>query len=212
MHTSSRGRPLHAWVRFAILLALAGCREATAPLDRQTVVGPQISQSAATDIPIVQQAATAPSLETYRVSFWARHDRQSTVTVNYRSGQPLLHFHIPKFGLMWGPDETRLRGSDSILITLTIDTRKLSVDFQPSGVEFSKVLAPLLTVWYANASPDLNGDGAVDAADQALEPQLALWSQTRRAQRWRKLASKNDTTEKFVSARLYHFSEYAVCW
>src|SRR5207247_4971777 len=141
MHTSSRGRPLHAWVRFAILLALAGCREATAPLDRQTVVGPQISQSAATDIPIVQQAATAPSPSTYRVSLWARHDRQATVTVNYRSGQPFLHFHIPKFGLMWGPDETRLRGGDSILITLTTAPRPPHADFQPAGTAVSEVHA-----------------------------------------------------------------------
>jgi hypothetical protein len=29
---------------------------------------------------------------------------------------------------------------------------------------------------------------------------------------WFKTATKNDTTQKFVAADVYHFSQYAVAW
>jgi len=199
-------------VALALAFAFVACRDAAGPVTEQVVPGPQFSRMAAAGIRMLQQSPSAPPLRTYRVSFWAHHDRQSTVAVNYRSGQPFLRFRIPRFGLTWGPDDTRLRGSDSIRITLTIDTLKLSVDFQPSGVEFSKVLAPVLTMSYANANPDLNSDGDVDATDQTLEQLLGLWTETRGTQGWRKLASKNDTMHQSVSAHLYHFSEYALSW
>jgi len=199
-------------VALAVAFAFVACRDAAGPVTERVVPGPQFSRMPAAGIRMLEQSPSAPPLQTYRVSFWARHDRQSTVTVNYRSGQRFLRFRIPRFGLAEGPGDTRLRGSDSIRITLTIDPLKLSVDFQPSGVEFSKVLAPVLTLSYANANPDLNGDGEVDARDQTVEQLLGLWTQTRGAQRWLKLASKNDTMQEFVSARLYHFSEYALSW
>jgi hypothetical protein len=103
---------------------------------------------------------------------------ESTVAVDYRPaagqsvGQPFLRFRIPKFGLKTGPDGARLYGADSVFITMTIDSVKLSVDFQPSGVTFSEVFAAGLIIWYANANPDLNCDGVVDSTDQALAQQL----------------------------------------
>ena len=80
------------------------------------------------------------------------------------------------------------------------------------SVSFSKVWPAALTIWYGNANPDVNGDGVVDATDQTLTRQLAVWSQSRKTQRWHKLASRNNTRRQFVGAPLYHFSEYAVCW
>ena len=59
---------------------------------------------------------------------------------------------------------------------------------------------------------DLDGDGAVDAADRKLVQQLGVWTQTRKTQPWLKLTSRNNTSRQFVAAPLYHFSEYAVCW
>src|SRR5437762_2210685 len=79
-------------------------------------------------------------------------------------------------------------------------------------VSFSKIWPAALTLWYGNADPDLDGDGEVDATDQTLAQHLAVWSQTRKTQPWLKLASNNNANRKFVAARLYHFSEYAVCW
>jgi hypothetical protein len=203
------------WLPFAIVLAVAGCRDSAAPLAEHAVTTPQLDVLADSRLSphILQQSPTAPPLETYEVSFWVRHDRESTIAVNYRSGQPFLRFHIPKFGLMWAPDGTRLVAHDSLLITMTLDTVNLQATFEPSGVVFSNVFAPQLVVYYENANPDLNGDGVVNYVDWWLERQLTIWGQTTKTQRrWFKVASQNDTTQQYVTATLHHFSQYAVCW
>ncbi len=199
---------------FAIVLAFAGCRDGIGPLTEHTLAELQYQQAPAdSSMPhMLQQSPTAPALETYQISFWARHDRETTVAVNYRSGQPFVRFHIPKFGLMQRPDGTRLWGRDSLLITMTLDTVNLRVTFQPSGVVFSTVFAPQLVMYYENANPDLNGDGVVDSTDLWLKQQLAIWGQTAKTQGWFKLASKNDTTQQYVAATIYHFSQYGICW
>lgn len=208
----------HSLIPLALVLFAGACSDSIGP--SPTAVLPSFGYTAAdsTDLRILRQARTAPPLETYRVSFWARHDKESTVAVNYLPaagqsfGQPFLRFRIPKFGLKWGPNGTRLEGTDSVLITLTIDSLKLSVDFQPSGVVFSDVFSAGLVMWYVNANPDLNGDGVVNSTDQMLEQQLALSEGPTKLNGWFKTATRNDTTQKFVAADVYHFSQYAVAW
>ncbi|HEV8263722.1 MAG TPA: hypothetical protein VGQ06_02145 [Gemmatimonadales bacterium] len=208
----------HSLIPLALALLAAACSDSMGPLP--TLAPPSFSEVAAdsTDLHVLRQSPTAPPLATYRVAFWARHDQESTVAVDYRPaagqsvGQPFLRFRIPKFGLKTGPDGTRLYGSDSVFITMTIDSVKLAVDFQPSGVTFSEVFAAGLIIWYANANPDLNGDGVVDATDEALQQQLALSEQPAKMTGWFKTATKNDATQKYVAAELYHFSQYAVAW
>src|SRR5438046_8265328 len=127
-------------------------------------------------------------------------------------GTAIPPFPHSQVWLKWAPDGARLEGSDSVFITLTIDSLKLSVDFQPSGVVFSDVLSAGLVVCYVNANPDLNGDGVVDSTDQMLEGQLALSEEPTKVNGWFKLATKNDTTQKYVATDEYHFSQYAVSW
>ena len=207
-----------SWTALAVMLVFVACEDTTGPVNDRAVPGPQLSWSAAAQTRILQQSASAPPLEAYSVSFWAFVGKTSTVRVRYQpaapesQGDPFLRFEIPKQGLATSADGTRLRRGDSVYITLTIDAVSLDVHFEPSGVSFSKIWPAALTIWYGNANPDLNGDGLVDGTDQTLAERLAVWSQTRKTQRWHKLASKNNTRRKFVSARLYHFSEYAVCW
>jgi hypothetical protein len=211
----------HALIPLALALFAAGCADATGPLPaaiQAPLAQIQSEPSSFGDVHILQQAPTAPPLETYQVSFWARHDKESTVAVNYRPvagqsvGQPFLRFHIPKWGLKSGPDGRRLWGADSVFITMTIDSLNLSVDFQPSGVVFSDVFSAGLVVWYVNANPDLNGDGVVDSTDQMLEQQLALSEEPTKLNGWLKVATRNDTTQEYVATNVYHFSQYAVCW
>jgi len=208
-----------ALIALTLALVAAGCSDGTSPTAIQPPLAQTTSESSSfTETHILQQAPTAPPLQTYRVSFWARHDKESTVAVDYQPaagqsvGQPFLRFRIPKFGLKWGPDGARVEGTDSVFITLTIDSLKLSVDFQPSGVVFSNVFSAGLVVWYVNANPDLNGDGVVDSTDQMLEGQLALSEEPTKVNGWFKVATKNDTTQKYVATDVYHFSQYAVSW
>src|SRR6266540_3903355 len=172
------------WFPVAILLVLAGCRDAAAPLGERNAAGPQLMIAPPTGLNVLQQSPTAPLLNAYRVSFWARRGTQTTVSVHYRlaPGQTIrdefLRFKIPINGLVAGAGGVPLDRGDSVLITLTIDSASFLVDFQPSGVVFSKSSPAKLAIWYQNANPDLNGDGVVDATDEALKQQLAIWSQS----------------------------------
>jgi hypothetical protein len=183
--------------------------------------GLQVSDSlemSGNSIPILQQSPTAPPLETYQVSFWAYRGVETTVTVNYQPapgesvGQPFLRLDIPQHGLKAGADGMKLNPGDSVAMTLTIDPVSFSVDFQPSGVLFSKHFPATLTMWYENANPDLNGDGVVDATDQTLAQQLTIWNYAVTKQAWLRLSSTNDPTQARVSIALYHFSQYAMSW
>jgi hypothetical protein len=201
------------------VLVAAGCTDQTGP-SPTTVPAPL----AAVLLPpppgthLLQQSPAAPRLQTYQVSFWAKRGLQTTVFVNYRRrpGQwfpdPFLRFRIPINGLIAGADGVPLARGDSVRITLTIDTVSFALDFQPSGVLFSSSSPAQLAIAYENASPDLNGDGVVDATDQALQDQLAIWTRNSKVGTWKQVWSKNDTTQEVVTAALYHFSQYAVAW
>lgn len=201
----------------SLVLALiaAGCSDQTGPSPTAvsaplaTVVPPPLGSH------ILQQAVTAPRLQTYRMSFWAKRGTQKTVAVYYRRapGQwlpdPFLRFKIPINGLVAGASGVPLARGDSILITMSIDTVLFSVDFQPAGVVFSGSSPAQLAIWYKNANPDLNNDGIVDATDEALQQQLAFWYH---GKVWLQQWSKSDTTNLSVSGSIYHFSQYAVGW
>lgn len=204
-------------IPLAIVLALAGCRDAAAP--PLGMLGEVVSEpTPSPQVHILQQAPTAPPLETYQVSFWAKKGEPSLITVNYQPapgqwvGQPFLRFYIPKTGLLAGAGSQPLSTGDSVHVTLTIDPVSFAVDFQPSGVWFSTGAPAYLTLWYQNANPDLNGDGVVDATDEALKAQLAVWYRAAKTYPWMKLSSNNDPTLPAVSTAVYHFSEYAVSW
>jgi hypothetical protein len=202
-----------------LVLVAAGCTDQTGPspaavpVPLAAVVPPPLPGTH-----ILQQSPAAPRLQTYQVSFWARRGTQTTVFVNYRRrpGQwfpdPFLRFRIPINGLVAGAGGVPLARGDSVRITLTIDTVSFNVDFQPSGVLFSTSSPAQLAIWYQDANPDLNGDGIVDATDQALKDQLAIWYRGSKAGPWKQVWSKNDSSQEVVTAALYHFSQYAVCW
>ena len=207
-----------ALIALTLALLAAGCADGigpqpaavTPPLYDMTVSSPGTH--------VLRQAPTAPRLQTYQVSFWARRGTQTTIFVNYRRApgewlpDPFLRFRIPINGLVAGAGGVPLARGDSVRITLTIDSVLLNVDFQPSGVVFSKSSPAQLAIWYQNTNPDLNEDGVVDAIDAALKQQLAIWYKSAKADPWRQLWSKNDVTLELVTVALHHFSQYSVAW
>jgi hypothetical protein len=198
------------------VLVAAGCTDQTGP-SRTTVPAPLAGVVAPppSGTHILQQSVAAPLLQRYQISFWAKRGTQTSVFVNYRRrpGQwlsdPFLRFKIPINGLVAGAGGVPLNRGDSVLITLTIDTVFFKFNFEPSGLLFSTSSPAQLAIWYTNANPDLNGDGIVDASDEALQEQLAFWYH---GKTWLKQMSKSDTTQLSVSGPLYHFSQYAVAW
>jgi hypothetical protein len=210
----------------ALLLVVAACENPVGPRAPSNDVGGLAGAASAaavtTSLHVLRQAATAPALETYQISFWACRDAASTITVNYlpaagaSAGQPFLRFDIPRGGLLsvpteWRSGPLRLGQHDSVRITLTIDPATFAVQFAPSGLVFSRQHPATLAIWYGNADPDLNGDGVVNSADQALENQLAVWVREQTPAPWRRLSSGTVSGE-WISTLVPHFSEYAVSW
>jgi len=216
MHLEDRMTVRRLLIPLALFAAACSNELGPLPIPEQDRVAPPTTDSA--QIHMLRQSPSAPRLQTYRMSYWARRGTQTTVQVNYRArpgqsqGDPFLRFRIPINGLVGGANGVPLNRGDSVRITLTIDSVSFRVDFQPSGVVFSKSSPAQLAIWYQDANPDLNGDGRVDATDEALEQQLAIWTQSNRTDPWKQLSSGNDTTQKLVTAALYHFSLYAVSW
>jgi len=218
MHREHHMRFRRYLMSLTVVLVAAGCTDQTGPSPTAVPVPLAALVPPPPGTHILQQSPTAPRLQTYQVSFWARRGTQTTVFVNYRRrpGQwfpdPFLRFRIPINGLVAGAGGVPLARGDSVRITLTIDTVSFNVDFQPSGVLFSSSSPAQLAIWYQDANPDLNGDGDVDAADQALKDQLAIWYRGSKAGPWKQIWSKNDTSQEVVTAALYHFSQYSVAW
>lgn len=165
----------------------------------------------------LRQAADAPALETYQLSFWVRRDRGARVQVDYlprrgkRDGDRFLKFEVPDRSVVSWPGYDPRNRRDSVEITLTIDTVLLSVHFEPAGLKFKSGNPAKLTFWYGNTDPDLNGDGAVNAADSELAAQIAIWNAEKK-QKGKRMKSENDWTGRSVTGRVPHFSQYAASW
>ncbi len=219
--------PLMKFVRRSILvfaLALAVARCADQPTAVKAPAGPQFLRwaetpqfSARTTDPRARRsgamALTPPlSLEQYAVSFWAVRGESRSVQINYRSSidnnvHPFLQLTTTDPQSVPGVGELAM--GDSVLITVTVDTTKIGVSLEPSGLQFG---APAqLKIWYDGAGGDLNGDGVADSTDAAIEAQvLGLWYREKDSDPWTKLGASQSLDEKSFTYALPHFCEYDV--
>jgi len=207
---------------FAVALSVARC--ADQPTAVKAPAGPQFLRwaetpqfSARIDNPRARRsgamALTPPlSLEQYAVSFWAVRGESRSVQINYTNSidnqvHPFLMLTTtdPQFV----PGVGELAMGDSVLITVTVDTTKIGVKLEPSGLQFG---APAqLKIWYDGAGGDLNGDGVVDSKDAAIEAQvLGLWYREKNSDPWAKLEASQSLDEKSFTYALPHFCEYDV--
>src|SRR5438046_7214300 len=127
-------------IPLTVVLVAAGCTDQTGPSPTAVPVPLAALVPPPPGTHILQQSPTAPRLQTYQVSFWAKRGTQTTVFVNYRRrpGQwlpdPFLRFRIPINGLGAGAGGVPLARGDSVRITLTIDTVLFNVTLQPPAV------------------------------------------------------------------------------
>jgi len=158
-------------------------------------------------------ALTPPlSLDQYQVSFWAVRGESRSVKINYSSSidtetHPflLLTTTDPQFV----PGVGELAMGDSVLITVTVDTSKIGVILEPSGLQFG---APAqMSIWYGGAGGDLNGDGVADSSDSVIEAKLlGLWYREDSAEAWTKLGATQSLNDKSFTYALPHFCEYEI--
>ena len=204
---------------FALALSVARC--ADQPTAVRPFSGPQFLRwSAAPQFESQTRARrsgamslTPPlSLEQYTVSFWAVRGESRSIRINYSSTidngtHPFLELTTtdPTFA----PGIGEIAMGDSVLITVTVDTSKIGVRFEPTGLQFGT--ESRLQVWYGGASGDLNGDGFADAADaQIAEQLLGLVYREYTNDEWAQVPATHLVDEKSFDYALPHFCEYAV--
>jgi hypothetical protein len=158
-------------------------------------------------------AMTPPlSLDQYAVSFWAVRGESRSVQINYSSSidnqtHPflLLTTTDPQFV----PGVGELAMGDSVLITVSVDTSKIGVRLEPSGLQFGEPAQ--MQIWYGGAGGDLNGDGVADSTDSAIEAQLlGLWYREDQSEPWTKLGASQSLDDRAFTYALPHFCEYDV--
>jgi len=143
---------------------------------------------------ILEQAPTAPPLETYELSFWAVRGEASYVQIRYQGDEPddsgtdtagdhhdlagkvFLSLYVPWNALSRHPDGTPIRWGERVRITISVDPTQLYASFEPSGLVFNRRASPWLYVSYNGADRDYDGDGDVDRVDRYIEKKhLKLW-------------------------------------
>jgi hypothetical protein len=209
---------------FALALSVARCADQPTAV-QHAPAAPQFLQWAGNAAPQFSARASRPNragtaayltpplgLDNYVVSFWAVRGESRSVQINYSSSidggnHPflLLTTTDPQFV----PGVGELAMGDSVLITVTVDTTKIGVSMEPSGLQFG---APAeLRIWYGGAGGDLNGDGVADSTDAAIEAKLlGLWYREDQADQWTHLPAAQSLDEKSFTYALPHFCEYAV--
>lgn len=129
------------------------------------------------------------------------------------TSHPFLTFDVPAFALYRRPDGSRIALGDSILIELSIDSSRIRVQLEPSGLEFSRWSRPRLRMWYDRANPDYDNNGVVDQADAEIESTLLrVWYQESSGTPWYGWGAQHSLYDKRFEVYLRHFSNYAVSW
>jgi hypothetical protein len=164
--------------------------------------------------PGLSASRAAPlSLDQYTVSFWAVRGQQRSARFNYRDalGETSHPFLILAITDPVALADSSFAQGDSVLVTVTIDTTKVGLTLEPSGLQFGE--SAYLALWYGGADGDLNGDGAIDETDSYIESELlGMWYREGADSEWEPIPAIHLLEEKFFLVQLPHFSEYAVSW
>jgi hypothetical protein len=154
------------------------------------------------------------SLDHYSVSFWAVRGQSRSAVIKYKdasggANSPFLSLTITDPVTL--PNGDAIAVGDSVQITVNIDTTKIGVSLEPTGLQFG---APAqLQMWYGGADGDLNGDGVVDSTDSYVETQLlGMWWREGEVSDWQRIAATQQVGNKSFAVELPHFSQYAVSW
>lgn len=167
----------------------------------------------------IEQAGTAPPLLATRDSFYARVGSEREVRLFYQGAAPgdtggeFMRFKVPSTGLYRKPDGSAFQAGDSILITVTVlDPARFVFEFAPAGLQFNPVEPAEISIHYGQCDKDFDGDGDVDAADAAIEPQLDLWYRQTAGALWFRVGSLQLEELDELEGDIRTFSQYAVAW
>ena len=129
-----------------------------------------------------------------------------------RQGKLYAKLRLSGNSLLSYPDGRPFAKGDAVMITMRIgDGEQILFDMQPSGLRFTSKDPAQLLIGYAEADPDYNHDGVVDALDLAIKETLAIWMQEL-DQPFSRIASVNFPEADEMVARIAGFSRFAIAY
>lgn len=201
------------WVSKGLLLGsmvLVACSDSTEP-------NPDIMRDPGL-LNILQLAQNAPPLWNSQASFFAvrGEDREARLFFQDATGgqgEKYLRLRIPSAALLTRPDGTPFAVGDSILITVTVvDVQQILFQLEPSGLRFDPADPAELDIDYGQAGDDYDLDGDVDAEDDRIETELAIWRQEVVGGVFERLGSVKFEDLKEIDVDLTGFTRYAIAY
>jgi hypothetical protein len=186
---------------------LGGCSELTDP------EGQVLNES---ELIFVRLDENAPGIDTTEVSFWAVRGQEREVQIRYfyegtNSFSKCMRFVVPANALSRRPDGSAIAPGDSVRITIRMpDPTRLGFEFDPAGLQFDPAHPATVEVVYRYADRDFNGDGVVDATDDALAARLGFWRQERPGEPWTRIETTRLEDVAEARATIAGFTKYAL--
>ena len=151
-------------------------------------------------------------LEQTRVSFWAVRGESRSVQIDYktrRNEEPRPFLLLTTTDPRFVPGIGELAVGDSVLITVKVNTRKLLVSLEPTGLQFGE--PGQLTMWYEGGRHGpADGDQSSANDDVIDDSDLALYYREDQKHPWSQLSATQSVTDHSFTYAIPHFSDYAV--
>lgn len=150
-------------------------------------------------------------LEQTRVSFWAVRGEARSVQINYkrrRDAEPRPFLLLTMTDPQFVPDIGELPMGDSVLITVKVNTRKLSVSLEPTGLQFGT--PGQLTLWYGGGRHG-HDDDQYNGNDEPIDDtDLGMFYREDQKHPWSQLAATQSIADQSFTYAIPHFSDYAI--
>ncbi len=202
---------MRRWIVLFATLALAACDSATRPVRPAGAADLGVLQAHILSIFARYDTAFAP-LVPAETSFVAVQGQSADLLVRFQGqGDPVLEFKLSSSSLLDYPDGRPIAPGDTVRITISKDPEgRILFQFGPSGLTFNPLSPASLTLWYAHANPDVNGDGVVNATDALLESEFGIFKQELLTDPFVAIASLNLTSVQTVQASVLGFTGFSV--
>ncbi len=195
-----------AWGGAVVLATLwmAGCESSATEPEEEVKTDDELT--------FVRFADSAVPLLVRQASFWAKSGEDRELVMSYADGEDFLEFEVDEDSLEAYPDGRLFQPGDSVLITVTVDPdNRFLFTFEPAGLKFRNSSPAELEIEFRRRDGDLNGDGVVDARDEALLTQLRVWQQERPGQPWSQLGIiRFDLDEDEIEVEVGSFTGFAL--
>ncbi|MEO8089806.1 MAG: hypothetical protein ABI703_05890 [Gemmatimonadales bacterium] len=191
------------------LLGVSACSDSTA-------LGDTTRDPAALNV--VRLAPATPPLFNPVDSFYAKKGEDREIRIYFQdevggSGEEYLRLSVSAPSLLARPDGTLFQTGDSILIMVSVaDPARILFDMEPAGLTFEPARPAELKIHYLHADDDFNEDGLVDALDDQIRQQLAIWKQETPADPFTRLGSVNEVTLEEIDVDIRGFTRYAIAY